>query len=428
MKILLVITKAVVGGAQMSVLNLARELKMRGHEIIVGFGDGDFLPAELEKENIPYVRFRNLKRTHNPLAGLFFAWEMKNFLQKKSPLPSKDSPSFSRRGVGVVLGDGSPPLLFKEGSGGGSLTPPLFQGGVRGGFDAVHFNSSNALPGALGVKLADKKIKTVFTFRGMSMLDEHYQINKILKFIYRLFFKIFLTFVDAPVFVSQENLDKFGRGQLTAKGVLIYNGLNPAKLNFFNKDESQKFLAEKSGQKYAYFSDKYFIGSIGRLDYQKNYEFLINIFPEILKIKPEAIAVIIGGGPEEEKYRALIKKNNLGEKIFLLGSIANASRYIKAFDLFILPSRYEGLSITLIEALFAGLPVLTSDVGGNKETVGASEELYGLDKQTDFLAGFAAIQKSEVLNKILENNKKQAEKFILAKTADGYEKIYKTTE
>jgi glycosyltransferase involved in cell wall biosynthesis len=365
-----VITKAEVGGAQMSVLNLARELKARGHEIMVGFGDGDFLPVELDKENISYLRFNNLKRTHNPFTGLFFIIELKKFLQKNN-------------------------------------------------FNVVHFNSSNALSGALGAKLADKKIKTVFTFRGMSMLDEHYEMSGLLRLAYSWFFKFFLLFVDAPVFVSQENFDKFGRGQLTAKGTMIYNGLNPEKLIFLPKNEAVDFLKEKTG-----LNNAYFIGSIGRLDYQKNYEFLIDIFPEILKIKPEAAAIIFGGGSEEGKYRELIASKKLENKIFLLGDVPNAARFIKGFDLFVLPSRYEGLSITLIEALFAGLRILTTKVGGNQETTGCDEELFELDNQADFLAKFKKLQDLEVLKMVDANNQKQTEKFLLVKTVDGHESVY----
>jgi glycosyltransferase involved in cell wall biosynthesis len=374
MKILLVITKGVVGGAQTSVLNLAREIKSRGHNITVGFGDGDWLPEELDRENIPYVRFKNLKRTHNPLAGLFFIFEVKNYLKYNN-------------------------------------------------FNTVHFNSSNALPGALGAKLTGKKIKTVFTFRGMSMLDEHYQINPVLRLIYRCFFKFFLLFIDVPVFVSKENFNKFGRGQLTAKGILIYNGLDPAKMNFIPREEARKFFSEKTGPD---LQNKFLIGSLGRLDYAKNYEFLINIMPEILKIKPDAAAVIIGEGNERSMYEKLIAEKKLSDKIFLLGSLANAARYDQGFDLFVQTSRYEGLSIALIEALFADLPIITTDVGGNRETIETEEEIYQLDNQNEFLEKFEQILVPEVREKIILKNKLQAEKFLLKNTVAGYEKIYQT--
>jgi glycosyltransferase involved in cell wall biosynthesis len=373
MKILLVITKAVVGGAQTSVLNLARELKKRGHEVEVGFGEGDWLPRELELEKIPYTRFQWLKRTHNPLANLFFIGEMRRFLRGKD-------------------------------------------------FTAVHFNSSNALAGAIGVKLASRKIKTVFTFRGMSMLDEHFQISPLVRSFYFLFFKSLLGFIDAPVFVSQENLAKFGQGQLTDKGKLVYNGLDPAKINFAASEEAIRFFSRQCGQD---LSGKYIIGSIGRLDYQKNYEFLIKIFPKILEIRPDAVAVIMGEGDERGSYEGLIKENKLEDRIFLLGNIENGSRYLKGFDLFVLPSRYEGLSIALIEALFAGLFMLVSDVGGNRETVGSQEqEVYDFDDETEFLARFEDLQDVSRWPELAKKTAEQAAQFNLRRTADGYEKIY----
>ena len=376
MKVLIIITKAVVGGAQTSVLNLAREMKGRGHDVTVGFGDGDWLPEELDREKIPYVRFRNLKRTHNPLAGLFFILEIRNFLKKNN-------------------------------------------------FNTIHFNSSNALPGALGAKLYGKKIKTVFTFRGMSILDEHYQINPVLRLIYCWFFKFFLIFVDAPVFVSRENFDKFGRGQLTSKGTLIYNGLDPAKMNFVPRQEARDFFVKKIGtQDIVFLRDKFLIGSLGRLDYAKNYEFLINVFPEILKIKSNACVIIIGEGGERAMYEKLIAEKKLTDKIFLLGNIASGGRYDQGFDFFVQTSRYEGLSIALIEALFAGLPIITTDVGGSRETVGIEEEIYQLDDQKEFLKKFEQILAAESREKIILKNKLQAQNFLLKNTVAGYEKIY----
>ncbi len=373
MKILLVITKAVVGGAQTSVLNLAREMKRRGHEVTVGFGDGDWLPLELDKAKIAYYRFRNLKRTHNPLANLFFIGEIAGYLRRKD-------------------------------------------------FSAVHFNSSNALPGAIGAKLAGRKIRTIFTFRGMSMLDEHYRTNPIKKFAYRLFFKFCLLFVDAPVFVSRENWEKFGQGQLTKRGFLIYNGLDPEQVNFVPRAEAINFFSQKTGRDLA---GKYLLGSIGRLDYAKNYEFLINIFPKILNIRSDAALAIMGEGAERAQYENLIQAKGLTEKIFLLGNVENGGRYLRGFDLFVQPSRYEGLSIALIEALFAGSLILTSDVGGNREVVGGSnEEIYRLDDEAEFLAKFQALQDIDLWPKIIHNNAGQALKFRLADTADGYEKIY----
>jgi glycosyltransferase involved in cell wall biosynthesis len=376
MKILYVVTKAVVGGAQTSVLNLAREMKRRGHEVFVGFGDGDWLPVELGKSGISYFRFDFLKRTHNPFSLLLFVSEIRKYVREHD-------------------------------------------------FDVVHFNSSNTLPGALGVKLSGKKIKTVFTFRGMSMLDEHYEASPLLKFLYKIFFKIFLLFIDTPVFISQENFNKFGRGQLVSRGELIYNGLDNERVEFLPKTEARDFFLEKSGiADKEFFNGKYIVGALGRLDYAKNYEFLINIFSKMLEIRQDAVAVIIGDGSKRSECEEAINKKGLGEKIFLLGNIDNGNRYLKGFDLLVLPSRYEGLSITLIEALLAGLPILASDVGGNSEVVGNVDQIYRFNDEYDFLKKFKFLQDNSILMKALLDNSTKKKNFYLKNTADGYEKVY----
>jgi glycosyltransferase involved in cell wall biosynthesis len=337
MKNLICITHGNIGGATNFVFWLTKRLKERGVEVKVGFGEGDYLKEKLEKEKIEFVNFKWLKRTHNPLSNLFFIFEIKKFLDKEK-------------------------------------------------FDVCHFNSTNALFGAIGTKISKSKPKTVFTIHGLSILDPNYKKNLWLKPIYWLIFKFLFSFVDVPVFVSSKNLEDAKKLKLVKNGVVIYNGIPEPEL--LERKIAKRFFEEKIKID---LKDKFLIGSIGRLDYQKNYEFLINIFPEILKIKPEAIAIIVGEGPERKRLENLLEKLNLKQKIFLIGELKDASKYLKAFDLFILPSRYEGLSITLIEALFAKIPILASDVGGNKEIVGESY-VFNLNNKEDFLEKFQKLE------------------------------------
>jgi len=339
MKVLIVITHGNIGGATNFVFYLAKGLKESGIEVKVGFGEGEYLKEKLEKEQIEFVNFNWLKRTHNPLSNLFFIFEIKKFLDKEK-------------------------------------------------FDICHFNSTNALLGAIGAKISKSKPKTVFTLHGLSILDPNYKKNLWLKPIYWLIFKFLLFFIDIPVFVSQKNLEDAKKIKLTKKGIVIYNGIPEPE--FIERNIARKFFEEKIKID---LKDKFLIGSIGRLHYQKNYEFLIEVLPEILKIKPEIIVILIGDGPERKKLENLIKKKKLEEKIFLIGELKNASKYIKAFDLFVLPSRYEGLSITLIETLFAQVPILASDVGGNKEIAG-EDFVFELDNKNDYLLKFKTILES----------------------------------
>jgi glycosyltransferase involved in cell wall biosynthesis len=358
MKVLIVITHGNIGGATNSVFYLAKGLKDKGINVKVGFGEGEYLKEKLEKEKIEFVNFKWLKRTHNPLSNLFFIFEIKKFLDKEE-------------------------------------------------FNVCHFNSTNALFGAIGAKISKSKPKTVFTFRGLSILDPNYKKNLLLKPIYWLIFKFLLFFIDIPVFVSQRNLEDVKKMKLIKNGVVIYNGIPEPE--FVKRETARQFFEKKIKID---LKDKYLIGSIGRLDYSKNYEFLIEVFPEILKIKPESIVVIIGEGQERKKLENLIEKLNLKEKIFLIGELKDSSKYLKGFDLFVLPSRYEGFSITLIEVLFAEIPVIASDVGGNKELLG-EDYVFKLNDKIDFLSKF---------NKKLTFPKK--DKFTIEKTIDNYLKVY----
>lgn len=361
MKVLIIITHGKIGGATNFVFWLAKELKEKGINVKVGFGEGDYLKEKLEKENIDYINFKWLKRTRNPLSNIFYIFEIKKFLNQER-------------------------------------------------FDIVLFNSTNALLGAIGAKLSKTKPKTIFTFHGLSVLDKNYKKQFYLKPIYWLVFKFLIVFVDIPVFVCQDNLKQAQKMKLVKSCTVIYNGI--PEPNFLSKEQAKKFFEEKTGIN---LKEKFIIGSIGRLDYSKNYEFLIKSFPEILKIKENSLAIIIGEGGEENKLKKLIASLNLKEKIYILKGVYNANQYLKAFDLFVLPSHYEGLSITLIEALFAQIPILASDVGGNKEII-KKENTFKLNDKNDFLNKIKIVKTTSQIH--LEN-------FQLEKMVSSYLNLFK---
>ena len=367
MKILITITKGNMGGAQVVVFNMAKMLKERGHFVFVGIGEGEFLKNKLEKEDIPVHIFNSLKRTNNPFKNIKFVFEMKKYLNKEK-------------------------------------------------FNVVHFNSSNVLLGAIGAKLSKDKPKTIFTFHGLSTLDSNYS-NTFSKTIYWLVFKFLLFFIDKNIFVSYDNLEKAKSMKLIKSGHVVYNGLNQNPLNFIEKNTAIKIFESKTGY---VLTNKFIIGSIGRLSKEKNYEFLIKIFPKILEIKPNAICIIIGGGLEKLTLKNLIKRLNLDDKIYLLGEIENAAKYLKIFDMFILPSLYEGLSISLIETILAEIPTIASNVGGNKEIIGENFT-YFLDNEKEFLELFKKVYS----NKINQDFEKQKKLFTASNMIDKLEKIYK---
>ncbi len=361
MKILLLITKAEIGGAQAFVLNLAKGLKAAEDDISVAAGLGDYLPEELKKANIPFYRLNNLKRSQNPLTNWLFSRELKKLIDQE-------------------------------------------------GFELIHLNSSNALAGALAARWSKKKPRVIFTVHGLSVLDPKYPAPGLLKVIYRFYFKFFLRYVNKTVFVSRYDFREGEKQGISARGIVIYNGLDFGPDYFLSPTVARLEIAKLINRD---LGESYLLGSIGRLAPQKNYDFLIRLWPEIKKIKPTAKLIIIGEGPSRQKYEELITSLNLKEDIYLPGELKDASRLLKAFDLFVLPSLHEGLSISLIEAVLGGVPVLASEVGGNSEVIGETN-CFVLNDTAAFLSHFTRPDKS----------KTEAVSFSASTMVKEYQKIY----
>jgi len=79
--------------------------------------------------------------------------------------------------------------------------------------------------------------------------------------------------------------------------------------------------------------------------------------------------IVIGDGGEKEKLKTLIQRHNIQNNFFLAGSIPEARKYIKAFDVFVLPSVKEGLPYAILEAMAAGTPVVATKTGGIPEII-----------------------------------------------------------
>jgi glycosyltransferase involved in cell wall biosynthesis len=274
----------------------------------------------------------------------------------------------------------------------------------------------------MAAKCSHRAIKTVFTLHGLSMLDPGYKTWPIVKYIYRQYFRFFLRWIDQSVFVSRANYDLAKTQGLVKASRVIHNGIDQAQLNFLSTQDARKYLSDRIGSG---VDTAFLIGSIGRLSYAKNYEFLIRIFPRFREIHPQARLVIIGEGEKRREYEEIIEQNNLAESVFLVGAIPEAHRYLKAFDLFILPSRYEGFSITLIETLFAGLPVLASDVGGNREIIQDERMLYPSDNAAECIHAFSWLADADNREIVTPLITAKASQFDVSETTDAYLRLYR---
>lgn len=107
--------------------------------------------------------------------------------------------------------------------------------------------------------------------------------------------------------------------------------------------------------------DALVLGHIGRICYQKNQEFLLEIFAEVKKRREDTILLLIGDGKDREVLLERARKLRVEDSIRMMGVREDIPRLLQGMDLFLLPSRFEGLGIVLLEAQAAGLWCLVSD-------------------------------------------------------------------
>lgn len=132
-----------------------------------------------------------------------------------------------------------------------------------------------------------------------------------------------------------------------------------------NAIETEKFLydekkREKLRKKFG-LEDKFVIGTVGRMVYQKNHEFLIDVFAQVCEENPNVVLVLAGDGELRGEIEDQIQRLGIEDKVFMLGKRTDTNELYQMMDLFVLPSRFEGLGIVLIEAQAAGLKCICSD-------------------------------------------------------------------
>jgi glycosyltransferase involved in cell wall biosynthesis len=107
--------------------------------------------------------------------------------------------------------------------------------------------------------------------------------------------------------------------------------------------------------------NKYVIGHIGRFTYAKNHEFLISLFKYIYEYDNETILLLVGDGETRKEIECQISSLGLNDSVILTGVREDIPELLQAMDVFVFPSIYEGLPVSLVEAQASGLPCLVSD-------------------------------------------------------------------
>ena len=146
----------------------------------------------------------------------------------------------------------------------------------------------------------------------------------------------------------------YGGTKLLERSIFIPNGIQ-CDAYIFDSDVRAKYIKEFC------LEDKLVIGHVGRFHYPKNHEFLIEIFKSYTKARDNVVLMLVGDGENKVKIEQMVEVYGLSEKVIFLGNRNDVKNLLQMFDIFLLPSRYEGFPVTLVEAQAASLPAVVSD-------------------------------------------------------------------
>ncbi len=169
----------------------------------------------------------------------------------------------------------------------------------------------------------------------------------------------------------------FGKRILKKHNLKIIN--NAIELDKYKFNENLRNIIRKKLN----IENKFVIGHVGRFSFQKNHEFLIDVFYEVQKEEKNAILLLIGEGELEEDIQRKVKELGIESKVMFLGTTNRVQDYLQAMDLFVLPSRFEGLPVVGIEAQASGTKCIFSKNITSEVKVTDNVEFIGLNENIE---------------------------------------------
>lgn len=168
--------------------------------------------------------------------------------------------------------------------------------------------------------------------------------------------------------------------------------------------------------------------TIGRLAAVKNQPLLLRAFAEVRRTLPRARLLVVGDGPERPALDALTVALGLGDAVSLTGFRTDISSFLSEADVFVLSSRHEGISIAVLEAMQAGLPVVATRVGGVPETVvdGETGLLVASEDEAALAAAMVRLGRGRDLRREMGQRGRalQAREFSLRVMTERYLRLY----
>lgn len=147
--------------------------------------------------------------------------------------------------------------------------------------------------------------------------------------------------------------DKAGEWMFTNDFSVLRNGIDS---EIYKYNSSQRFEMRDSFG----VNEKLVIGHVGRFDPVKNHVFLVNLFAAFIKKNKNSVLLLVGDGLEKDKIKSACKELGIDNNVIFAGLQNSVSKFYQMMDIYIMPSLYEGVSLTAVEAECSGLPCLFS--------------------------------------------------------------------
>lgn len=211
---------------------------------------------------------------------------------------------------------------------------------------------------------------------------------------------------------------KYLAGIVTGWGVphdriyIIYNGVDLPRLDI-SKEDARRRLGISGN----------IIISAGRLVPWKGFRMLIKLMPQLLQVNQFFRLVIVGDGPDLKMLQSVVRNLGLERKVFLVGrkSSAELALFFAAADIFVLNTGYEGFSHQVLEAMAAGVPVITTTAGGNPEVIvqGSNGFLVRYNDEFNLVEAIKTLWKqAELREQMIANGRHTVAAFSIEKMYD----------
>jgi len=240
---------------------------------------------------------------------------------------------------------------------------------------------------------------------------------------YKSFLRIFLDGLTQNMADFTVSNSKSGMDELTKRG------LNKSKVDFIPSGVSL-FKYGKQNRSYKKFQSKskIRIGVIAKLRFQKGHTYLFEAFTGLLKTYPNSELVVVGDGPLKDELTKLASSLGIVDNISFLGDRMDVPNLLKTFDIFVLPSLWEGTPRALLEAMTSGLPIVATKVDGTAEVISHGKQglLVSIKNSKQLKDSMIKLIRSPSLRKSIGSGarKKIVLEYSIKKMVQSYERLY----